>query len=284
MTNFTSHYLLHGFFLLLLVSIYHNAYAIPQSHAVPGGIVVIPLGSEANKPAASFNKRRVMVIQKEQQWYAIIGLSLGMKPGKHSLKATKGNTTETIAFNVYHKKYPEQHITIKNKRMVNPNQYDMKKINKDKTSIRRALKHWRDSASIELQFIKPVNGVVSSAFGLKRFFNEQARKPHSGLDIAASKGTPIIAPAAGTVIEVGNYFFNGNTVFIDHGQGLISMYCHLDSTKVKKGQQVTQKEIIGAVGKTGRVTGPHLHWSISLNNTMVDPSLFLMQENSLPSR
>jgi len=252
---------------------------MPESRAVPGGIVVVPLGTQILKPSVLYNKRQVMVVRENQQWYAIIGLSLGLKAGKYSVQVNRGNTSETIGFNVYDKKYPEQHITITNKRMVNPNQYDMKKINQDKTRIKRALTHWHDTASIELAFTKPVNGVYSSAFGLRRFFNKQARKPHSGLDIAASKGTPVIAPAAGTVIEIGNYFFNGNTVFIDHGQGLISMYCHLEKTEVKKAQALQKGDIIGRVGMTGRVTGPHLHWSVSLNNTMVDPSLFLQPQD-----
>ena len=107
------------------------------------------------------------------------------------------------------------------------------------------------------------------------FFNEQPRNPHTGLDIAASTGTPITAASSGIVINTGDYFFNGKTVFIDHGQGLITMYCHLSSIDVLEGQEISQGEMLGKVGMTGRVTGPHLHWSVILNNTMVDPTLFI---------
>jgi len=263
-------------YILILLLFPAFVYALPDTLPVPGGIVALPISNTTERPTVLFKKRKVMIVKNETNWLAIIGLPLNIKQGTHKAQVRiKGEEPYYIPFQVTKKKYPEQHITIKNKRMVNPNKYDMKRIAADRIRINKALKHWSDNNDVQLNFNRPVEGIYSSAFGLKRFFNKQARRPHSGLDIAAKQGTLILAPAKGTIVETGNYFFNGNTVFIDHGQGLISMYCHLDEINVKNNQLISQNDVIGKIGMTGRVTGPHLHWSVSLNNNMVDPSLFL---------
>lgn len=261
-------------FLLTLIPLV--AHAFPQDTRIPGGIALIPIESDT-RPTVRYDSKSVLVHPQGQNWLAVVGIPLSTKPGKQTIEVQIGNTTQKIAFTVQDKDYPEQHITLKNKRMVNPEPMDMQRINRESGHLSAVLATWTDQPS-HLDFELPVQGRLSSPFGLRRFFNDQPRKPHSGLDIAADTGTPIHAPAAGRVIDQGNYFFNGNTVLIDHGQGLISGYFHLSEILVKTGQDLQQGEILGKVGETGRVTGPHLHWNVYLNGAKIDPALFVTSQ------
>jgi murein DD-endopeptidase MepM/ murein hydrolase activator NlpD len=251
---------------------------LPDNSPVPGGVAVIGLPVSDTAPRVSYNGKPVMVLDSGNSYSAIVGLSLATKPGAHALKIEYANgESTTLDFKVAGKAYTSQHITLKNKRMVNPEKRDMERIGREQRRIKQALATWNERIPDTLRFSLPVKGPVSSPFGLKRFFNEQARKPHSGLDLVAAEGAPITAPAGGRVVDTGDFFFNGNTVFIDHGQGLVTMYCHMSRIDVTPGQTLKGGDVIGAVGKTGRVTGPHLHWGVSLNDARVDPTLFLDQ-------
>lgn len=255
-----------------------SLYAAPTDQAVPGGIAIVPLGDGPARPTAKYKGRKVMVVRREQQWVAVVGVPLSAKSGRHRIHVEGNEDKHTRLFTVRDKQYKKQYITIKNKRMVTPNAKDLKRIRGDRKAINAALDSWSTPETIEMDFEPPVVGRFSSSFGLRRYFNKQPRSPHSGMDIAVPKGTLVGAPAPGRVVATGNYFFNGKTVFVDHGQGLVTMYCHLDSIGVEPGDAVATGDPLGKVGMTGRVTGPHLHWSVSLNHTMVDPALFLDPE------
>ena len=243
---------------------------------VPGGIAVIPLPANADPATARYRDKKVLITKADDKLVAVIGLPLASNPGRHYLKVQdKQGKTLSLGFQVTDKAYEEQHITIKDKRKVNPEKRDMERITRESEQIKQALRHWSPQENVVIEFRKPVTGPTSSTFGLRRFFNEQARKPHSGLDIAAPEGTPIQSPAPGTVLDTGDFFFNGNTVLLDHGQGLITMYCHMSKIDVTPGQTVNTGDKLGDVGMTGRVTGPHLHWGVSLNDARIDPLLLL---------
>lgn len=251
------------------------AATLPQQSVVPGGIAVIDVGDGPVAPRVFYRDHRVLVTRIDERWKAVVGISLYTEPGEEKLKVQRGDASQTIRFKVERKTYAKQEIHIKNKRMVTPNEEDLKRIRKESKIIGAQLRNWRDADTVQMDFILPVDGRLGSPFGLRRIFNNRRPSRHRGLDIAANEGEPIMAPAAGVITDTGNYFYTGNTVFIDHGQGLVSLYCHLSRIDVQEGEHVVQGRVIGAIGSTGRVTGPHLHWGVSLNNTRIDPMLFL---------
>ena len=252
--------------------------SLPLSSSVPGGVAIIPLGSvsaSADTPQTWFGDRPVLVTSDHELWYAVVGLPLDTTPGLHELLVKIGGVTKALDFVVNTKDYPEQHITLEDKSKVQLSAEDEARADRELAVIQDLKRHWRAAQDTDLAFILPVQGELSSHFGLRRFFNEEPRAPHAGLDVAVDRGTPVKASAHGQVLAIDDYFFNGRTIFVDHGNGLITMYCHLEQIDVKTGETVSKGQRIGLSGKTGRATGPHLHWSVILNGAMVDPELFV---------
>ena len=250
--------------------------SLPTAALVPGGVAVLATGTQA--VTAEFRRERVMLADFQGAQYAVVGIPLDARPGAHEvILKTADGTTVPLRFTVTEKQYVEQRLTITNERQVNPNNEDMVRINRESAEMNAAFASWNETLEPVMQMRAPTEGPRSSSFGLRRFFNDQPRAPHSGMDIAAPEGTPIYAPAPGVIRATGNYFFNGNTIILDHGHGLITLYCHMNTIDVSPGTPVAAGNQIGKVGQTGRATGPHLHWSINLNNVRVDPALFITE-------
>ncbi|NLA89082.1 MAG: M23 family metallopeptidase [Alcaligenaceae bacterium] len=276
---------LSRFISLSLISLLISTPAWAQSfierqlnRPVPGGIAVVALQDRGVSPQVTYEGRSVMVIPNNESggYLAIVGIAQKSNPGTHTLQVNYGGRNESLSFNVGSKKYREQHIKLSSNRHVNPSQQDLDRYSREAAEQREAYKTFRPVVPSNVVLDRPVEGGrYSSPFGLRRFFNGQERNPHAGLDIAVPQGTPVKASADGVITITGDYFFNGKTVFVDHGQGLISMYCHLSEIDVVKGQTVRRGEVVGKVGSTGRSTGPHLHWTVSLNNQRVDPAIFI---------
>ncbi|MDE2584173.1 MAG: peptidoglycan DD-metalloendopeptidase family protein, partial [Betaproteobacteria bacterium] len=212
---------------MTLALLTNPAHALPRHSPVPGGVAVIPLEtSSATPPKAHYGEAPLAVVQENGRWYALLGIPLDTAPGRLAINVEQGKSSRSLVLEVQPKDYPTQRLTIRNQRQVTPNPEDELRIDREKI-VTDGLKHRFSDSPPATAFQLPAQGRLSSRFGLRRFFNGEPRNPHAGLDVAVGTGSPIRAPAAGTVINIGNYFFNGNTVFLDHGQGLVTAYMHL---------------------------------------------------------
>ena len=260
-------------FLLLTSSVLS---AFPRASLVPGGVAIVELGGSDKIPQFEFRGKPVLVTLSNNSYFAIVGLPLSLKPGEYFINGRWGDeiALQKKFFSVVNKEYSTQRINIEDKRKVNPYASDMDRIWAEQKLQKKARRHYSNS-KVDVELLQPVEGIMTGSFGRRRIFNGEARRPHSGMDIAADQGIPVVAPANGKVIELGDFFFSGNLIYVDHGQGMISLFAHLSEINVTLGQQIKKGDMIGKVGATGRVTGPHLHWSLGLNDTWVDPALFL---------
>jgi murein DD-endopeptidase MepM/ murein hydrolase activator NlpD len=240
--------------------------------AWPGGIAKIDLGPAGGEvPVVNYDDKPVLVANKDGRWQAIIGVNLDAAVGRASITLADGSQRN---FEVADHAYREQHLEVA-PGFVSLSEENLARVGREREIIDAALNNWRAAELDGVSLRKPVPGSHSSSFGTRRFFNGESRSPHSGMDIAANAGVPILAPRAGVVTATGDYYFNGNTVIVDHGQGYLTMYCHLSEVGVEEGQTLSVGESLGLVGATGRVTGAHLHFGTYINGNAVDPALLL---------
>lgn len=259
------------------------AASLPQARVAPGGVAVVDLGADAQRPRAWLDDVPLLVTGSPARWTVLLGIGLSVPPGALGLRVQRAEEVpRTLMLNVRPHRYAEQRLKVA------PGHVDLSPENAARAARERAhlagvIAHFSEPVPSLLHMQPPVPGPRSSSFGLRRVFNGQPRSPHSGMDIAAATGTPVLAPLAGRVIDTGDYFFAGRSVWLDHGGGLLSLLCHLSAIDVQAGDEVAAGMPVAKVGATGRVTGPHLHWGVCLNRSMVDPALFLA-EASKPAR
>ncbi len=199
---------------------------------------------------------------------------LNVKPGKEELSVIasidgKENTFRRTV-QVIPKDYPKQELTLP-KKMVTPPTDVYDKIKADRVETSKAKGTNSPQRNWHLPFERPVEGKITSLYGLQRILNGKPKNPHRGLDFRSPMGNPVKSTADGIVILVGDHYYAGNSIYIDHGNGVVSMYFHLSKPLVKEGDKVQRGQAIGLSGQSGRATGPHLHFSLSVLGKLVDP-------------
>jgi len=268
--------------LTLAIGVSDRAQSIelPRASPVPGGVVLLPISPGATAttqvPSVTYDSQRVMVLKQSGHWLAVIGIPLSAQPGEATVSVvpTADAAGLSLNFRIRSKAYVTQKLTVERSK-VDLSESDTARSTAEQAHLQTVLATFADQLPATMRLMPPIAGVRTSSFGSRRIFNGESRNPHSGMDIAGPTGMPVHAAADGRVIDTGNYFFSGNAIFIDHGEGLITLYCHLSAINVHSGDVVRAGQIIGKVGATGRVTGPHLHFGVALNHAFVDPALFL---------
>jgi murein DD-endopeptidase MepM/ murein hydrolase activator NlpD len=244
----------------------------------PGEVVRIDVSCTCSMPleqvkAVAFGQE-IAFARSGQSWRGLVGIDLAVQPGPYTVTIEAAGPalpalTATPTLRVIPKRFPTRQLRVAPE-FVEPSPAALQRIAREGERIDQAIQavSGRLWDGIVLQ---PVDGLATSNFGSRSVFNGQRRAPHGGIDFRAETGTPVKAPSAGRVVLADDLFFTGNTIIIDHGQGLYSLLAHLSQSGVEVGAEVMPGEIVGLVGATGRVTGPHLHWSVRLNGARVDP-------------
>ena len=268
-----------SFSLSLLVVIVSTTFSIQVRASddlvlnTKGGLYIHELKDYDLSSSVFLDNQRLLAIRHKDKNFLIYGIPYDSELGENSLEIKINNDIRRLDFNIKPKFFDTQKIRISSK-YSNLSLASQERVVFESNHLKQAKDYWYNIFP-DLKFTIPANGIVTGRFGTKRFYNGQVGNPHNGLDIGAEKGTKIMAPSAGKIILTGHYYYNGKFILLDHGMGLKSIFIHLDEILVEKGQLVKKGELIGKIGNTGKSSGPHLHWSLILNKTYIDPEYFL---------
>jgi murein DD-endopeptidase MepM/ murein hydrolase activator NlpD len=258
-----------------------------RSRAVaPGEIVILTITSTTPMAAPTvrvFDQQLSPFAVDDRTWRVLVGIDLDVKPGKHPVTVEAGAERLTHTLAVVPKQFPTRLLKV-DEAFVNPPESEQKRIAEERELVAAI---WKSSAPDALwkgPFVRPVPEAANSAFGTRSVFNGQPRGAHGGADFPSPAGTPVKAPNAGRVVLVRNLYYSGNTVIVDHGLGVFSYFAHLSEMSVAEGERVATGATVGRVGATGRVTGPHLHWTVRVGGARVDPLALLALLGAPPAR
>jgi murein DD-endopeptidase MepM/ murein hydrolase activator NlpD len=208
--------------------------------------------------------------------FALLGIDLETKPGSYRLTARfkNGSDQEELVeqyIRIEAKSFPRANIILADESLITPPPEAAQRIAREQQLLAKVFHESGAEWLAQGSFILPNPGRLKPNFGERRFYNGHPRSPHSGVDISAGMGEPVSASNAGRVVLARDLYFSGHSVILDHGLGVFTFYCHFSKLEVQEGQAVRRGDLLGLVGSTGRATGPHLHWSVRLQDARVDP-------------
>ena len=257
--------------LLHIVAVLFATIAGQQGQAVR---LSIPDEPDIESAELVWQDKKIPYTRVGREWITVVGLDLDMKPGNYTgdVRVTRNGVVEnrSITLNVKAVKFPVERLQVAEK-YVELSPENTERALRETKELEEIHKTISGQALWKDPFIVPIPGGVGVSFGKRRVFNGESRNPHAGADLKATTGTPIRSTNRGRVVLAKDLFFTGNTVIVDHGLGIYTLYAHLSRIDVAKDAMVERSQVVGLAGATGRVTGPHLHWGARVQNTRVDP-------------
>ena len=262
--------------VLCLICLAGEARELPAHKPAAGGVAIFDLGPYATEPTVLYQGNAVATVKIDDHWFAVVGIPLSAEVGAEIVVVVKVDDWISFSYveRVLENSYGEEKLEVASKHVtLSPS--NLERHQTEKTRIDSVKRAFTDKKPTSFKLRMPVEGRASSTFGYRRIYNGESRSPHSGMDIAAPKGTAVFAAGPGLIVDVGEYFFSGKMITIDHGSGFLTLYAHLSDVDISIGDIVSHTSLIGRVGASGRVTGPHLHFGVLLNGVSVNPDLFL---------